>query len=241
MTHPDLSQSFVQSSAIAPGRVVWEFVPPLTSPSTAVIFLDGEIYLQSVNAVESVRQLQLDSNLPDFAAFFVSNHGQTARSEDFVCNPEYAAFLTQDLIPDILQRHESIDPQQLILVGLSLSGLAALHTSLLYPDWFQATVCQSPSMWWKNEAFLERITPATNRHGKYWISVGDQETQEDVDHSSANLHQMSSQLDSCRRTADKLTEFGYRVHFEIFSGGHDGPSWSEDLLRALPWALSEPE
>ena len=133
MSYPGLEQTFVPSTAIEAGRTVWEFVPERVTSDAALLFLDGEFYLEHVRAVEILKgQWELKTiplvsafALPTFPAYFVAAEKQTNRVKDFCCNHQFAAFITGDVLPEILTRHHGIDPQKVILVGASLGGLAA--------------------------------------------------------------------------------------------------------------------
>ena len=124
-----------------------------------------------------------------------------------------------------------------MLIGLSLSGLAAAHATLTTGR-FRAAVCQSPSFWWERERFASSLGAASTGAAAFWVSVGDLETESGVSHPPSGLFQGTSQLDSCKRGSAALEAAGYPVSFRVFQGGHDPMCWREDLALALPWATS---
>jgi enterochelin esterase-like enzyme len=114
--------------------------------------------------------------------------------------------------------------------------LAAGHAALLHPDAFAAVVCQSPSFWFAGERFAAAVIGSIGRLPPYWISVGDQETSQDIRHPPTGLWQQVSQINACQRAGAALRAQGCAVSCRVFTGGHDPDCWQEDLRLALPWA-----
>jgi hypothetical protein len=73
--------------------------------------------------------------------------------------------------------------------------------------------------------------------GKYWISVGNQETESGVSHPPSNMIQAVSQVDAAIRFVDALKVQGSDVHFNLFDGGHEMEAWEKELSTALIWLL----
>ena len=239
MPYSHLSESFVNSSAIARGRTLWERIPEQATTDNALLFLDAELYIERVRVVEVLEELITAKQIPEVPAFLVSYGDSSDRAEDFICNHQYDAFLTQDVLPTILTTHREIDPQKIVLVGLSLSGLAATHVALRHPSWFQAVITQSASFWWEREQLRQKLPQATDEHPRFWISVGNEEIDDDVFHASAGLHQTVSQINACQGMHEAMQEFGYRTEYRVFSGGHDCDCWRDDLRLALLWAFAQ--
>lgn len=171
--------------------------------SECVLFLEAELYLERVLFVPPL-------------------YGEPDRRRvDFTCNDGFADFLALELVP-WLGAYERVT-----LCGLSLSGLAAAHAALRHPSVFHRAICQSPSAWW-NDEWLSRHVPA-GPGPSFYISVGDRETAENVDHGHPDLFQVTSQADSCRRLAEDLRVEGHPVEYREFAGGHDAESWRADL------------
>ena len=104
-------------------RKVWSLVPPAGRPTAAILFLDAELYLERVGAAAVVRRLQQRRAIPPAVAVFLSGGGAAARHEDFVCRPGYARFVAGDLVGAVREEHPGVT--EIVLAGLSLSGLAA--------------------------------------------------------------------------------------------------------------------
>jgi enterochelin esterase family protein len=230
-----LEESFISSTSIPFGRRIWKLFPELGRPSCATIFLDGELYLEKVMAVPVLRQLQAEKNIPATLAAFVSSDSAAGRHSDYTCDADYARFLSQDLIPWLMDCHGEIGCERMTIVGLSLSGLAAAYAALTHQGQFRAAICQSPSFWWNDESLSSSLKVATDSSPAFWISVGDQETEGGVSHPPSGLLQKMSQIEACRRGCDALREAGYNVNYRVFQGGHDPERWREDLVLALSW------
>jgi enterochelin esterase family protein len=205
------------------------------TPRWSLLFLDAEIYIEAVYAPSMIQGLQQQGLIPPVRACYLSHHGAAARQVDYTCDADYSAFIAHDVLNWMRANGAASTP--LIIVGLSLSGLAAAHLAVQAPHLFYSAICQSPSMWWENERFKESLPTAETQSSRLWISVGDEETSKDISHGPSGLHQSTSQLDSYRRACAALKERGYRVNDPVFSGGHDPNCWREELPTALKWAM----
>jgi enterochelin esterase family protein len=218
-------------------RTVWSLAPPACPPTAAIFFLDGELYLDRVGAAAVMRRLQKRRAIPSTAAVFLSHGGAVARHEDFVCRPEYARFIACDLVGLVREEHPGVS--EMVIAGLSLSGLTAAYVATRHPTVFRAAVCQSPSFWWERGRFAEELPPATQAGPEFWICVGSQETQVGVSHAPSGLEQGLTQVAGCLLAAAALQEKSYGVSYREYDGGHDPGCWRDDLSQALPWALRQ--
>jgi enterochelin esterase family protein len=215
-------------------RNVWSLAPPTVGPTAAILFLDAELYLEKVGAAAVVRRLQEQRAIPPAVAVFLSGGGAAARHEDFVCRAEYARFVASDLLGSIRENHPGAT--EIVLAGLSLSGLAAGYAATRHPAMFRAAVCQSPSFWWERGRFAEELPAATQPGPEFWISVGSRETETGLSHPPSGLRQELTQVAGCVSAAAALRGSGYSVGYREYDGGHDPQCWRDDLALALPWA-----
>lgn len=232
-----LVEAFVPSEIKSPGRRLWILPPARGDAQSLFVFLDAELYLERVGARTLIDQLHVEDKVPPSLAVFVAANDSASRHADFVCDPAYARFLSDDVLPFVRARMKS-GPVRVVLVGLSLSGLAVAHAAVLTKR-FDAVVCQSPSCWWEHERFSDSLPPAAENPPALWISVGDLETESGVSHPPSGLYQGTSQRESCTRAAAALVNVGYHVRYREFHGGHDPACWREDLAMALPWTTSQ--
>jgi enterochelin esterase family protein len=216
-------------------RTLWSLAPPAGRPTAAVLFLDAELYLERVRAAAVVRRLQERRAIPPAVAVFLSDGGAAARHEDFVCRPDYARFVASDLVGSVREEHPGVT--EIVIAGLSLSGLAAAYTATRRQAVFRAAVCQSPSFWWERGRFAQELATATPGGPEFWISVGSRETEAGLSHPPSGLRQELTQVAGCVSAVAALRAKGYGVSYREYDGGHDPECWRDDLSGALRWAL----
>ncbi|MGV3618876.1 MAG: alpha/beta hydrolase [Fimbriimonas sp.] len=222
-----LERRQIESPSLQAPRSVWIQRPADANPERCLIFLDAELYIERVRAPEIVARLGGEGAIPSTTFVYLSYGDHAARHVDFTCSPSFSAFLTDELMPWIEQEGKPHD--EYFLGGLSLSGLAAIYAGRSY----SGVLAQSPSAWWNDEWLADHCAPA----GRIWLSVGNEEVQENVTHAPSGLIQRTSQLASCRRLVECLRNAGVEVHASEFDGGHDPAAWAADLEPALAWLL----
>ncbi|QDU40596.1 enterobactin/ferric enterobactin esterase [Maioricimonas rarisocia] len=213
-------------------RRVW--YEPVAEPEAVplCLFLDAELYLDRVEAANVIDQLRGVGRFKRHRCVFVSSGSSALRHRDYTCHAGYTRFLTECVVPEFGRSATSMHT----LVGLSLSGLAAAFVALQHSAIFSTAICQSPSAWWEREWLRRHLPGAKRTAARFWISVGDGETESDVRHAPTNMYQGAPQLDSCRRLAESLRAIGADVRFNQFAGGHDTACWRAELPDALMWA-----
>jgi enterochelin esterase-like enzyme len=232
-----LAQFEIASESFNKARKVWVQPAPAGKVKDCLIFLDAEFYIENMQAPTIVANLQAAGDLPPVTSIYLSYVDFVARANDCTCNHTFASFVATDLRRWIEQTAGRFE--RIVLCGLSLSGLAATFAALQHPTTFWGVLTQSPSAWWDDESLAHSLTPESRIDSRVWISVGDQESQENVMHSRDGLFQRASQRDSVRRLAEKLERLCREIHYEEFSGGHDMACWAEELPRALPWLMRQ--
>jgi enterochelin esterase family protein len=225
----------IRGRAVPIDRKVWTTPAMGDHPTAAVVFLDAELYVERVGAAAVLHDLQRGGAVPPATGVFVSHNGAAARHEDFTCRADYATFVARDVVRWVTERNPSV--RDVVLAGLSLSGLAAAFVSTRFPGTFRATICQSPSFWWDDGRFGEELCRTNCAGERFWVCVGDQETDVNVSHPPSGLFQRLTQIEGCEAGRDALRRGGCEVSYRTYAGGHDPRCWREDLILALPWAL----
>lgn len=238
MSDPNFEEHRVHSGRFPFARTLWAQKSPFGNPRAAVIFLDGELYVMGVKAPAVVFDLQAAQSIPSVLAVYVTNESAAARHTDYTCNMEYASFIAQDVLPWLFSRFPDISRENVVVSGLSLSGLCAAFLAVQSPSRFRAAICQSPSFWWEKERFRNSLPPAGSNSPVLWVSVGNRETDKGVSHPPSEMLQESTQIEACERTCATLRSQGYSVVYQPFDGGHDPQCWREDLKLAIPWAFA---
>jgi hypothetical protein len=72
---------------------------------------------------------------------------------------------------------------------------------------------------------------------RFWLSVGDEETDTNVSHPPTGLFQGISQIAGVERARAVLEENGGDVNCHRYPGGHAIESWRAELGDALAWLL----
>lgn len=233
MSYTSLAEVIIPGPSKSHMQKVWTCAPAGVEPAVAVVFLDGELYVQKVKAPAVVRRLDEQKITPPTLAVFVSSNGAAARHRDFVCDPAYPDFIAVDLVDWTRREYPTVG--EFVIAGLSLSGLAAAYIATRYPATFRSAICQSPSFWWERGRFGEDLPVVVAPGQEYWISVGSRETETDVSHPPSAMVQELTQLAGCALACEALRSKGYSITYLEFDGGHDPACWREDLALALSW------
>lgn len=175
-----------------------------------LIFLDGELYTDRVQAPEAIAAAQQAGSLPQLTCVYLPNRSAADRHEFYTCNDRFASFVALEL-PRWIER-EVGRFERLFLGGLSLSALPSIFTGLQHPNIFSGVLAQSPSAWWQDEWLATSLNPLPSFQGRFWLSVGTREVEEHASHPPTPLIQRTSQLASVRRLANGLTGAGHDLH-----------------------------
>jgi len=219
-------------------RKVW-YLPSEAKCRRVAIFLDGEYYLDQLEAPAVITALQQEGAIPPMACLFVSNVDQEARHHDYTCSDPYADYIAKDLLPWIQRRAGTSTAGDHLIAGLSLSGLQAAYTALSYPHIFARTLSQSGSFWWENEWLAKHLREFPASQGKYWLSVGTKEQGAGSCHAPTDLLQEVDQDVAIRHFGEELKRREAIIHSHVYEGGHDPRHWREELPDALKWLLGK--
>ena len=125
-----------------------------------------------------------------------------------------------------------------MICGVSLSGLLSAYITINYPNIFSYSLCQSGSFWWEHKWFEEMARQSSPIQARFWISVGDQETDENVSHSPT-MFQEISQISGVEKAVQVIEELGGEVNYHLYSGGHEFAPWKEEAADAFHWLFRE--
>lgn len=234
-----LEEHIVKSSSGEYSRKVWLLNGAKGATQKLCLFLDAEYYLNKMDAVPMLIDLQASGAIPLATCLFVSHVNGEARHADYTCNPSYARFIAEDIVHWAKERNEGISEYDNLICGLSLSGLESAYLTLTCPELFPYALCQSGSFWWNKEWLLGQAKSLSNKRSRLWISVGDQERESGVSHQPTGMRQEVSQVDATENIVEELKLLGYGVSYHLFSGGHDTVPWKEELPSALKWLIGK--
>jgi enterochelin esterase family protein len=249
-----INEHTYSSSMLDNKRKVWVYTPPGYSTDANrygwALFLDGGAYYDlCVNVM--LDNLIARKKIPPLVAIFVRNVSHGDRHIEMSCNPHFARFLAEELMPWIRnQYHITNEPGRTIIAGESYSGLAAAFSGLCYPDVFGNVLAQSSAFFWyqgmdrepdkgedtEPDWLIRQFVKAEKLPLCFHLDVGAYET---GTQSSGKAY--SSKLNTNRHMRDVLRAKGYPVHYVEFSGGHDFVGWRGCLPDALIWLANTSE
>lgn len=209
-----------------------------------VIIFDGERYLKEAFGTSSLDNLISAGKIPPVAAVFVYNTVPSTRAEELPCNPKFANFLADELIPFVREKLPATrGGKDVIAAGFSFGGLASTCVNYFRPEVFNHVLSLSGSYWWypkeENELsdgkeygwMIRAFERRPCRGEKYFFNAGKLETG----------HGMDSIARTSERLAGLIKKQGCDVNYSIFPGGHDLYHWRETLADGLIWLLGKPE
>ena len=202
-----------------------------------LVLFDEGMYLGDIPAATILDNLIAAKKIKPVVAVLIGN---VNRDRELTPNPEFAAFIEQELMPWVRANYRvAKDPRRVVIGGSSLGGLAAAYVALRYPATFGNVISLSGAFWWAPganpgdpaNAVLEPnwLTREYLRNPvlplRFWIAAGTFET--DPTGSGGAI------LETSRHLRDVLLAKGYAVEYVQHQGGHDALSWRGLLPEAL--------
>lgn len=226
-------------------RDVWVYTPPGYSktamPYGLLVVFDGDTYINVVPTPVTLDNLLADKRIPALVAVIIGN-AKGARSTELPCNPQFADFLSNELIPWARRLYNvTSDPSQVTIGGSSYGGLAATYAAYRHPEVFGNVLSQSGSYWWtpptdpakpnsfdpeSEHSYVADLFIHTPRLPiRFYLDAGSME----VDRSGGG----GDILLTNRDFRNILLSKGYEVHYQQFQGAHDYLSWRGTLADGL--------
>jgi len=208
------------------------------NPQRLCLFLDGEHYWRDMVVVPVLNSLVERGCIPPMNFAFVGHVSGAARHEDYTCNQSYSRFIGGAVMDCLKREIPGLPEGGHLIAGLSLSGLMAVYLTLQFPEKFSLCLSQSGSHWWKHDWFGDLIRQKSPISAKFWLSVGDQETQTHVKHPPTGLFQEICQIAGVEKIAGLLAEAGGTLRYHQYQGGHSVSCWRDEMGDALAWLLN---
>ncbi len=226
-----LEEHTISDSVTGYSRSIRLLRGPAEQPQQLCLFLDGELYLQKMKIAPVLADLNKQGALPPVTFAFMDHLNMKAREQDYTCNDQFGSFVGEKVIPWLQQEIIGLRPGHHLIGGLSLSGLASAWLALQYPNHFRYCLSQSGSFWWNDQHFAKLAALRTPTTTRFWLSVGDQETEVDDPPEV-------SQIEGVKNAHQVLKSLGASVRYNAYHGGHDLKYWRAELNEALHWLLS---
>ncbi len=232
-----LEEHFIDDPDTGYGRLVRLQRGPADKPHSLCLFWDGESYWREMDAIPLLNEFFEEAKLPPMTIALVGHVSSAARHEDYTCNESYARFIGDRVMPWLKAEVSGLDDRRHFICGLSLSGLMSVYLALQYPQHFSGCISQSGSHWWKHEWFGAMARSKSPVDARFWLSVGDQESEVNVEHPPTGLLQEISQIEGVETAARVLKEIGGVVHYHQYHGGHSSRFWRDELGDAMRWIV----
>lgn len=237
-------QSF-KSEKLKNERQIGVYTPPdyraNGQPYGLLFVFDGRAYTSLIPTPVILDNLLAKKLLPPVVAVFIGHTKPDRRDEELACNAEFTDFLAQELVPWVRQRYRvTTKPQQTIIAGSSLGGLAASFAALRHPNIFGNVLSQSGSYDWspefakreadeESEWLIKQFVAKEKLPVRFYLEAGLLE---------------GSLLAANRHLRDVLQAKSYEVQYREFYGGHDYFNWRgtfADGLLALLGKAKKPQ
>jgi len=222
----------ISDPALGYTRTIHLLRGPTDQPQRLCLFLDGELYLQKMDVLPTLKSILDKGTLPPVTFAFIDHENMKARGEDYTCNEQFGRFITEKVLPWFQSEIPGLQPGQHLIGGLSLSGLASAWLALQYPEHFPRCLSQSGSFWWNDQHFTKIATQHHPLKTRFWLSVGDEETEIDDPPEV-------SQIEGVKNAHRALKTLGATMHYHEYHGGHDLKYWRAELDQALHWLLAD--
>ncbi len=232
MPHGRVTRHVLEGSSFLVGgkRTVYLYRPPTLLNCPLLVVLDGQDYRRRAKLVNIVDNLIALRRIEPVAMAMVY-HGGRARGVEYACNEATLGLLVRDVLPLAQAELNLLDlrtyPGAHGILGASLGGLMAFYAGVRAPKVFGRVLSQSGSF---NISGYEPVLWDLLRHGrvqplKIWMDAGRYEW-----------------LRQCNRDMyDLLNARGYEAAYREYNGGHNYPSWRDDLWRGLEWQFGTPQ
>ncbi|WP_145599890.1 enterochelin esterase [Yersinia frederiksenii] len=200
------------------------------------ILLDGQYWAHG-QSIFGVLDSETDAGrLPASVYVLIDIIDQPHRAVELPCNQDFWQALQTELLPQVALLKPFTDKASRTLVaGQSFGGLASLYAGLHWPQRFGCVLSQSGSFWWPDVDNFKALTAGTaERQG--WLT-------EQVYQGVGADHPLDIFMEAGRREdviyqvneamSEALRQAGHRLHYRVYSGGHDALCWRGGLIDGL--------
>lgn len=226
------------SKALGNERPIWIYTPhgyaADKKPYGLLVLSDGGLYVNSARVATTLDNLIAAGLIPPLVAVMVDNPD---RGRELSCSLGYADFLAQEIVPWARANYHVTDrPEQTIIGGVSLGGLAAAFVGFKHPEVFGNVLSQSGSFWWKpdNEKDWEWLThqfaAGPRLPLRFSFEAG---LLENTSGAPPGQPIPPPMLVTNRNLRDTLQSKGYSLHYTEFNGNHTLFNWRGTLASHL--------
>ena len=238
--HGKLESFEFKSKARRDVRQISVYLPPGYERSEerypVVYVQDGDVSLSDGRFDRIVDNLLADRAITPLILCFVPPDNRAV--EYWISEKEYAAFLTEELVPAIDKRYRTLAaPEHRAVAGSSLGGRISTYLVLNHPDVFSICIGQS-SYFEKGCKIPARLKAAERLPVRFYYDVGQFERAVAKAFGAEFTRDL---LRVNRDLRDMLKDRGYAVTYREWPGDHCMLTWSRGMVEALKtfWPATE--
>jgi len=233
-------KSEFHSEILHDGRSVWIYTPSNFDPRRAyplLVIMDGESYTSLIPLPIILDNLIAAGDIPPVTAVLIGNGPGDARDREMSCNKEWSNALVKEVLPWLkLQQGLRFNAENTVIMGDSLTGLAAACAAHDHPDVFPKVISQSGSYFRapvgeEPEGLTRLIAMQPVIPVQFYLEVGLLET-------AAIPSRDPSMLTANRHLRDVLLAKGNIVRYVEHFSGHEHVSWRATIADALIYMLN---
>lgn len=234
-TKGKITKSDFQSELLHNERPVWIYTPTNYENRKAyplLVIMDGESYTTLVPIPIILDNLIAARAIPPVIAVLIGNGPDDARDREMSCNKAWSKALVGEVLPWLrLQQGLRFQDEKTVIIGDSLTGLAAACAAHDHPDAFPKVISQSGSYFRapvgeEPEWLARHMARESTISVQFYLEIGLLET-------ASIPSRDPSMLTANRHLRDVLLAKGNRVHYVEHFSGHEHVSWRATIADAL--------
>ncbi|WP_242825984.1 alpha/beta hydrolase-fold protein [Clostridium tunisiense] len=206
-------------------------------PCKMLVLSDGFEYVHGLLTPSLLDNLIYEKQIAPIVAVFIESKDN--RFEMLSCNKDFTSFVAEEIVPYVRERYNvSHKPEDSIIGGLSLGGLAATYLGLMKSEVFGNVLSQSGSFWWCPGWTPEKVN-SKEEFQETWISnlFKENEKLNLKFYLEVGILEGNRMIKPNIIMKDVLLSKGYQVEYSEFKGGHDYLSWGETLAKGLVYLV----
>lgn len=208
-----------------------------------VILLDGEYWAQQLPISTVLQDLTNNGKLVAANYLFIDAIDGFTRNQELACDQQFWQAVEAELLPMLEELHGvHHEPEQTLLVGQSLGGLAAVYATLKQPTLARKAISISGSFWWPDYELASkrgRLDPVQTNIGtiSQMLTQNKQQALPIQAYLSVGKYE-DMMIDVNEQVAAGLRHHQVPVTQALFNGGHDWICWRNEIIHGLIALLS---